>query len=273
MVVVTPTRLPTLLPRTCNRVTVAGVTGVVPQRSHKPSRQSVSQPAVATVWTSRDACCSVRCIQSHSLDLCVDSHATGKKHSVRWNPGAPLQALDHSQRTGLVAFYCVLYIAWTVRLICQLECQPDVTVTAASVSLRSFADLHDKGQHTPRPKSFTRLHSGLVVEKTLGAWSWRQVALSDDGKAILALTSEEDSPRFWLCTGYCADLPQLGDSLSKVDTLAPALVWDLVCWPATGLYYFVSGSTTPLQILHFAWYLQETSADHTAGPAVCKPIS
>ncbi len=45
-----------------------------------------------------------------------------------------------------------------------------------------------------------RLHSGLVVEKISGTWKWKQVAVSDAGKAILALTSQEGLPSLWLWT-------------------------------------------------------------------------
>lgn len=44
------------------------------------------------------------------------------------------------------------------------------------------------------------MRSGLVVETISGPWKWKQVAVSDDGKAILALTSQEGLPSLWLWT-------------------------------------------------------------------------
>lgn len=44
------------------------------------------------------------------------------------------------------------------------------------------------------------MHSGLVVEKISGTWKWKQVAVSDDGKALLALNSQEGLPSLWLWT-------------------------------------------------------------------------
>ena len=94
------------------------------------------------------------------------------------------------------------------------------------------------------------------------------MAVSDDGKAIVALTSEGDSPRFWLCTGYCAD------SLSKVNTLAPVQLWDLVCWPATGLYYVVLWQSNLIADPPFCLVLSETlRGPQQLVPAVCKLIS
>ncbi|DBA81543.1 TPA: hypothetical protein ACH3X1_007317 [Trebouxia sp. C0004] len=61
-------------------------------------------------------------------------------------------------------------------------------------------DEEGKQPLTPTQKSFTRLHSGLRPEKISGTWKWKQVAVSDDGKAILALTSHEGLPSLWLWT-------------------------------------------------------------------------
>ncbi|KAL0051080.1 hypothetical protein WJX82_001507 [Trebouxia sp. C0006] len=61
-------------------------------------------------------------------------------------------------------------------------------------------DADGKQPLTPTQKSFTRLYSGLVVEKISGTWKWKQVAVSDDGKALLALTSQEGLPSLWLWT-------------------------------------------------------------------------
>ena len=57
-------------------------------------------------------------------------------------------------------------------------------------------------------KSFTRLPSGLVIERTGGAWNWKQLFVADDGQSIVALSTHEEAADLWLWTASHAALAQ-----------------------------------------------------------------
>ncbi|KAL0026054.1 hypothetical protein WJX79_005633 [Trebouxia sp. C0005] len=132
--------------------------------------------------------------------LLVDASAsvTGAIHQSRRNKASYKHLI---QATGATA--------WTSAAACYTveiaRSHPlDLAVINHATGQRHIVhwDEDEEGKQplTPTQKSFTRLHSGLVVEKISGTWKWKQVAVSDDGKAILALTSQEGLPSLWLWT-------------------------------------------------------------------------
>ena len=64
-------------------------------------------------------------------------------------------------------------------------------------------------------KVLTRLPSGLVIERVGGAWTWKQLAVSDDGQAIVAMSSQAGPARLWLWTRQQSS-PMVESPINKV---------------------------------------------------------
>ena len=54
------------------------------------------------------------------------------------------------------------------------------------------------------------------MEESHGTWKWKRVAVSDDGMAIVAMTSQQGAPSLWLWTDHKACLPQQVGHTTKV---------------------------------------------------------
>lgn len=101
---------------------------------------------------------------------------------------------------------------------------------------------HDPGSHhagipADVNQSSTKLPSGLGVEKSQGTWNWKRLAVSDDGMAIVAITTQEGAPSLWLWTDHAAGLPQHFGNHTKVSVFRHSLCkaassWLLPCSPA-----------------------------------------
>ena len=66
------------------------------------------------------------------------------------------------------------------------------------------------------------------MEQMPGSWRWKQLTVSDDGKAVVALTSEEGDPRLWLWSSQHTPLPEssTGHSQVSIEVTPPILFAD-----------------------------------------------
>ncbi len=49
-------------------------------------------------------------------------------------------------------------------------------------------------------KQAVQLRSGLVIESAGTAFSWQQLCVADDGRAVVAVSSKQGPLDAWLCT-------------------------------------------------------------------------
>ena len=72
---------------------------------------------------------------------------------------------------------------------CRLALAQDVGSAPAGDGVRPAAD-----------KQAVQLRSGLVIESAGTAFSWQQLCVADDGRAVLAVSSKHGPLDAWLCT-------------------------------------------------------------------------